>query len=327
MSYCAGVNLRVARVLTALTLLAAASVPLDETASAISYDPMNCARGYYSRLRAGQYLDTYGDGTDRGYCAPAGVFDRRNGYLPVFATEANVANDYGRVAVRQSGGCSFAPDTGPTWDFQLPCKAHDYCYDLRKAGFSGTVSDNACDDWFDDLMEAHCNNRVFKGLCRDARDLYAAAVRAPGVVTDPDPAQLSVKAVHSNKCLAIRNASTASGAYLVQGPCSTNLHYKFKFVPISNDYNGYFRLKPQHAPTLCLRVDPSDSYRLKQGACTDSDWQRFKIAGSFNENKYTLRTRVFDWCVDVPYASTETNLIITVYFDCHQSDHQRFILA
>lgn len=41
---------------------------------------------------------------------------------------------------------TYSPDTGPFFDFQVPCKAHDYCYDLRKAGFSGTVTDDACDD-------------------------------------------------------------------------------------------------------------------------------------------------------------------------------------
>ena len=88
--------------------------------------------------------------------------------------------------------------TGWAWDITLPCNAHDYCYDLREAGFSGTVSDAACDNAFYSLMETDFNNRVFGGDCRIIRNAYTT-VESPGVVTDPDPAAVQVKAVHSSK--------------------------------------------------------------------------------------------------------------------------------
>lgn len=66
----------------------------------------------------------------------AGVPDQRDVHererlLPRVGFETNVANNYGEVLVRQDGGCSHSPDTGPYWDFQIPCKAHDFCYDAR----------------------------------------------------------------------------------------------------------------------------------------------------------------------------------------------------
>jgi len=74
---------------------------IDGTAATgeIFFDPtytfMLCANGYWSNLSAGQYLDVYGPNTDYGYCAPAGVFNARLGYSPVWAEETNVKNDYG----------------------------------------------------------------------------------------------------------------------------------------------------------------------------------------------------------------------------------------
>lgn len=174
-----------------------------------TYTPYTCTNGYYSALSAGQYLDLYSSSVNYGYCVPAGLFNARNGYLPVWAFETNVANDYGLIPVDSAGGCSFSPDTGWAWDFQVPCKAHDYCYDLRKAGFSGTVSDGECDNDFYWLMEAHCNDRVLAGDCRIIRDRYYAVVSAPGVVTDPDPAAVSVKVQHSLQCADVSGRTSA----------------------------------------------------------------------------------------------------------------------
>ncbi len=83
------------------------------------------------------------------------MFRARHSYFPTWGYEANVFNDYGRVLVRSTGECSGPldnwinwldfPDRGYAWDFRVPCKAHDYCYDLRRASFGNTVSDEGCE--------------------------------------------------------------------------------------------------------------------------------------------------------------------------------------
>lgn len=165
-----------------------------------TYATMTRGNGYSSDQGATTYLDIYPAGTDDGYCAPGGIFWARNGYLPVWGFETNVANDYGWIPLRQDGFCSYSPDTGLAWDFQVPCKAHDYCYDLRKAGFSASATDNACDNAFDSLMEAHCNNRVLIDDCRIVRFTMYSFVSANDVATNPDPAAVTIRPLHSGKC-------------------------------------------------------------------------------------------------------------------------------
>jgi len=138
-----------------------------------TYSVLDCNfNGRYSNLNAAQYLDMYSSSTNYGYCAPEPLHVRRNLYEVVWAFENNVANDYGWVLTRQAGECGVIPDTAGWYDFQVPCKAHDYCYDLRKAGLrkaglSGTVTDANCDATFYKLMLADCNDRnvVARGLC------------------------------------------------------------------------------------------------------------------------------------------------------------------
>ena len=289
-----------------------------------TYTPFTCPNGYWSNLSAGQYLDMYAPTTDYGYCAPAGLFNARNGYLPVWAFEANVANDYGKVPVYQNGGCSWSPDTGFAWDFQLPCKAHDYCYDLRKAGFSGTVSDGDCDSWFYGLMEAHCNNRVLAADCRLVRDTFYQFVAAPGVVTDPDPAAVSVKAVHSGKCADVTASSLNDGVPIVQYTCTGTANQKFKFWPAPGA-PGYFQAKPTHS-NKCADINISNN-QIAQYGCGNFAEQRFKIQGSQLQNIFTLRSQFHSntFCWDVPASSL--NFVQLIEYGCSETSNERWILA
>jgi Ricin-type beta-trefoil lectin domain-like len=294
-------------------------------ADAVGYGAMNCSNGYWANLSAAQYLDLYNSSTDYGYCAPAGLFNARNGYSPVFATETNVTNDYGKTPVYQNGNCSPpALPTGPSWDFLLPCQAHDYCYDLRKAGFSGTVSDGGCDNAFYWLMEAHCNDRVLAGTCRTIRDTYYLAVAAPGVVTDPDPAAVSIKALHSSKCADVTGSSFASGAAILQYSCTGTPNQKFKIAPAPNA-PGYFLMQPTHSGK-CADVDQVTN-GLTQYFCGAFQEQRFTIQGSFLQNNFTLRSQLHGgtWCWDVPGSSTAT--VQLTEYSCFETSNQRWILA
>jgi Ricin-type beta-trefoil lectin domain-like len=302
---------------------AAAPVFFDPT-----YTPLTCAAGYYASLSASEYLDMWGPGNDVGECAPAGLFNARNNYLPVFASEANVANDYGKVAVKQGGGCSFpAVGTGPVWDFDLPCKAHDYCYDLRKAGFSGTVTDSDCDGAFYWLMEAHCNNRVLANDCRLIRNTYYNGVTLPGVVTDPDPAGVSIKAVHSGKCADVSGAGLGSAVPIIQYDCVGGApEQKYKFWPAPNA-PGLFQLRPTHSGA-CADVNIS-TYAMTQFSCgVFYTEQRFQVVGSFSVNIFTLRSQrnSFTRCWTVP-GNSFANLVQLKENSCAETNNQRWILA
>lgn len=77
-----------------------------------TYYPRPC-NGYVSDANAWGYILS-------GACPVPAIFNSIRSYDGVWAYEANVYNDYGYVVVRQDGGCTAGPDTGPSWDFQLP---------------------------------------------------------------------------------------------------------------------------------------------------------------------------------------------------------------
>jgi hypothetical protein len=151
------------------------------------------------------------------YCPLFVPFAARNGYWPVFGYETNIASDYGLIVLRQDGGCTNSPDTDPYFDFQVPCKAHDYCYDLRKAGYP--VSDSDCDQTFLALMAAHCDDRVLEPACLGTAAAYFEAVRQWWVITYGDPARVYIDSANSRKCLEIHGASMADDAQVWQNWC------------------------------------------------------------------------------------------------------------
>lgn len=207
-------------------------------APAATYSAPDCRWGYYSALDAQEYLNL--SGGDNSTCPVRGMFTNRHGYFPVWAFETNVANDYGLVMVKQGGGCSWSPDTGPFFDFQLPCKAHDYCYDLRRAGFSATVSDGACDYAFFLLMDAHCDDRFFSAYCLETAAAYYAVVLPYDV--DVAPAEIKLVAYHSGQCANVAGASTADGQGIVQYPCVGASNERFRLRPAPG-YPGWFQVQ------------------------------------------------------------------------------------
>jgi hypothetical protein len=285
----------------------------------ITFDPtysfVNCFSGHFSDISAFWYLNMNADDAD--YCPVMGMFMARNGYRPVFGFETNVANDYGKIILRQDGGCTDSPDTGPSWDFQVPCKAHDYCYDLRKAGFSGTVSDSDCDGWFFWLMEAHCNDRVLADQCRSVRDSYFAAVSAPGVVTNPDPAAVPISNFNSAQCLDVEGSSMLEGARVLQYWCNFTPNQLWKITPVDG-HPGRFRLVAQHSQKC------ADTWQrgITQWSC-QYDEQIVQIRGAFNLNEYTIRPEVTNYttCFDVPWSSTTPGEQIITY-SCNETSNQ-----
>lgn len=293
---------------------AVAPVVFDPT-----YSFLPCNNGYYSDLVAYWYLNINANDID--YCPVMGMFTARNGYRPVFAFETNVANDYGKILVKQDGGCSSSPDTGPSFDFQVPCKAHDYCYDLRKAGFSGTVSDNDCDDLFYWLMEAHCNDRVLADQCRAVRTTYWLAVSAPGVVTNPDPAALEIINSNSAQCLDVEGSSQADNARVLQYTCFGTANQKWKVTPAAGE-PGLFRLAATHSQK-CADAIFTD---ITQWTCVYAE-QVVQIRGAFNANVYTIRPKStsFAQCFDIPFSSTTPGERV-IRYSCYETDNQLWFI-
>jgi len=95
---------------------------------------------------------------------------------PVWLRAAGVT-----VVGERRGECSWFPDTGPFWDFQVPCKGHDYCWDIlraRRRGRYAAVTKARCDALLLDAMLRHCASRsTWRAMCRlEARTVYSAVV-------------------------------------------------------------------------------------------------------------------------------------------------------
>jgi hypothetical protein len=114
-----------------------------------------------------------------GMMCPTQAFFTRHGYFPVWGSNQGVTR-----VVEQRGECSWYPDTGPYWDFQIPCKGHDYCWDLVRmrlyvnAATYGGATEGRCDQIFRDDLFRHCAQRGWatRTLCQAEANLVHAAV-------------------------------------------------------------------------------------------------------------------------------------------------------
>lgn len=154
---------------------------VDELVYPLVVDPS------YSTIPCSTYTR---DGTEvqyqRSNICPVAVFFNNRGYWPVRSHQP----EYPWRNVRQSGECSWMPDTGPYWDFQTACKAHDYCYDLRRETYPAVypyIDKSTCDSLLDEDLGIHCNSRasLYKSLCNSLRSDMMLFVRTVG--TDPRP--------------------------------------------------------------------------------------------------------------------------------------------
>ncbi len=182
----------------------------------------------------------------------------------------------------------------------MPCKAHDYCYDLRKAGFSGTVTDQGCDDAFYWLMEAHCNNRVFAGDCRDVRDSYYFAVTRSGVVTDPNPGVVSIYNLSSYMCADVEGPAAGDDTPIQQWSCLNTSNQRYRVWP-SPGAPGLFQFRPEWITGKCV-----DAWNwVTQWTCGEYTTQRFRIQGALGQDQYSIRNQYTNFanCWHVPNDS------------------------
>ncbi len=266
----------------------------------ISYSNVNCI-SYVGNLSASEYLNL--SKSDSTKCPIRQMFWAANNYFPVWGHETNVAREYGKVLVRQSGECSYLSDTGMSYDFQIPCKAHDYCYDLRKASFSGTVTDRDCDRVFYQLMNAHCKHRApgHRLACNLIGIEAYRAVTAFFVVTKPNPGVVRFVNVASKRCLDVEGPSLALRTPLQIWSCKNVSQQKYKIWP-SPGSPGYFQVSPLYPKYRCSASIAS----VWIGRCLISpSEQKIAISGVGGKDEYTIHSQAWPsncWVVPTKFA-------------------------
>lgn len=263
---------------------ATAPVVFDPTYSAVS------CTGYFSDGDAGFYMNV--STADPADCPVLGMLRAVRQYTPVWGFEENVANDYGKLMIKERGACDVLSDTGPSWDFQVPCKAHDYCYDLRRAGFTGTVTDGDCDGWFFNFMEAHCNDRSTqfgKDTCRSTRNLAYNVVRMPWINAKAESGLVTIRNYETGKCADVAIGSGIpntgdQGAFVQQWRCSAVDNQRFRIVPVEGN-PPYFYIRAEHSGQ-CLGVRIAED--VTQESCLPFPESQMRIQSSRNENAYTI---------------------------------------
>lgn len=198
--------------------------------------------------------------------------------------------------------------SGISYDFQIPCRAHDYCYDLRRVGFTGTVTDRDCDDRFQELMTAHCDNRLkSKRICRLTRNSFHLAVTIPMVTAGdheddpPAPGKVEIRNTGTDKCAAVRYSQPGTQRtvhLLEQQSCGVASNKLFYIYPApdpavnAGEYDfldDYYQIRPANATDRCLEKTPNGQFQ--SATCNKtSELQLFEIRGG-THNQYTIRSK------------------------------------
>lgn len=118
-----------------------------------TYYAVNCTSSSPS-LGAAEYLN------DNGNCPYGLTFYWANDYWPVKAQVGRGGNGgFRKVKNRPDAGCSHADDSGPNFDFTVPCQMHDFGYDLIRVknpfGYPN-VTKNHVDTEFHTAMQESC---------------------------------------------------------------------------------------------------------------------------------------------------------------------------
>lgn len=335
-----------------------ATFSINRTASngveTITYNGINCNNNSGSS-DASFYLNM--KKSDSGKCPPLGIFysSPNTGYLPVWGSHPNIVDDHGKVAVRHSGECSGpfsddGPDTPDAWsfrgydfwDFQIPCKAHDYCYDLMRAGFSGTIKDEDCDNEWKTLMGADCEDRssagfgfwdrtlitltlsyavgpviaaildplVYRGspkvLCNKFKDTIYTAVRI-GSSWRTSLGEVSISNKGSGLCLNhLMKHNTCYRSSVAQ---------VFNFVPIPRDPGKFYIKLAGYARDRCIKALSSE---VIQWGC-NTGATMFEIGSADNKAQHLIKLSGKNWCLSV-VESYRQNSDLVLDFTCNKND-------
>lgn len=112
-----------------------------------TYYHINCDYGYSTQYSTQNYLRV------NGVCPQYPNFYYNRNYWPMGSSSIGEHR-----TLRRDGGCSHVSDTGLTFDFRVPCRTHDYCWDLVREDYP-YVSRNTCDNYFKSDMAIACRNQ------------------------------------------------------------------------------------------------------------------------------------------------------------------------
>ncbi len=203
------------------------------------------------------------------------------------------------------------------YDRRVPCKAHDYCWDLVRFAVAPGLSKYDCDDKFHDLMNSDCADRDNdRDNCRNDAWWWTQWVRPVGVSDHHHPGVVIIENVKTGMCVDVESSDEDS-ARLIQWPCEDkngqiSKHRQFRFNIRSNPAGAwYFQIKPEHQlqsycvsvtdnhnvvmryPIFCLGItDPFSFPRItstKQSAPSSSLFVLVEDNVG-NEERYTIRS-------------------------------------
>lgn len=113
-----------------------------------------------------------------GHAQPASkAFIDSQGYYPLWGSQEGVTR-----VVEEAGKCTLIRDTSWRYNFAIPCKMHDHCWNMRRVGIYPNVQRATCDSMFNDAMRQHCtwrNDWTTNACFNKAADAYFAVRNYP----------------------------------------------------------------------------------------------------------------------------------------------------
>jgi PKD repeat protein len=131
---------------------------------------------------------------------------------------------------------------------------------------------------------------------------------------DANSAMLRIRSNHSNLCVNIRGASTASGASVIQWPCGTAANELFAV----NNLDGHLQFVAKHSGLCIAQANTTASGGpVVQLPCNAGATTQWTLSGA------TLRNRASGACLDVPGNSTAQDVEL-ITWTCHNGNNQNW---
>jgi mono/diheme cytochrome c family protein len=131
---------------------------------------------------------------------------------------------------------------------------------------------------------------------------------------DANSAMLRIRSNHSNLCVNIRGASTASGASVIQWPCGTAANELFAV----NNLDGHLQFVAKHSGLCIAQANSTASGGpVVQLPCNAGAATQWTVNGA------SLRNRASGACLDVPGNSTAQDVEL-ITWTCHNGNNQNW---